>query len=198
MKFLYPAKLEAAVSKDASRYSIQNVYLDVANRRAVATDGHILTVHPVVIEDGDTSGWLTREALEAYRKASRKHDYGLKCTPTALLVQNTSVSYPRPEYQPGSFPNYEAVMPARESVSAKPVVTLNFELLKRLVDSLGTDKDGTIAIFASDNLRAHIVKTTADGAIGIISPLRDREEAANWKLTLAELEAAPALEATAA
>lgn len=195
MKFLFPNKLEAAASKEASRYTIAHVFLDVPNCRAIATDGHILTVHPVETVNGDVSGWLTREALEAYRKASKKFDRGLQCLSDCLIVtdsQGAETRYPRPAYSEGNFPNYQAVMPARESIAEKPVITVNFELLKRLVESLGYSEDSRekmIAIFPSDNNRAHVVKTAGAGAIGVIMPLRASET--EWKLTLQELEAKP-------
>jgi len=203
MKFIYPNnKLEKAASKDVSRYAIQNVFLDVENARAIATDGHILTVHPVMIESGDTTGWLTRESLEAYRKASKRFDRGLKALSDVLVVTDANgaeTRFPRPKYEPGSFPNYAAVMPKLDQIANKPTLTVDYELLKRLVESVGlADNKNMVAFFASDNQHPHIVKTSADGAIGIIMPLREDKNAPSWKLTLEELQPAIAEETAAA
>lgn len=122
------------------RQNLQNVWVDTLERRAVATDGHILAVVPVEPDEGDTTGYLSPEALKAGRK-----DYKDACIlyPDADHITVGSTKYERPN--PGEFPRYHQVFPEYKPQSETAhqegmrTVCLNAELLLRIQKALGCD-----------------------------------------------------------
>jgi len=200
MKFLNDttSQIDRIVAKDPSRYNVNQVYFDARKCHLVATDGHVMAVVHCVPEEGDTTGWITPESLRAWRdalKRNRKLPQTVRFTCGEKLTVTTLdgvQSFERPAYE-GNFPHYEAVMP--KHVKEKPAFTVDIDLLYRLVEALGyphtmTGKSRMVAIFPSkDNRSAHLVKTSQEGPIGIIMPVRANDEQEGWLTTLEAVDA---------
>ena len=77
MKIHKSLRPELAVSKDQSRYVLTEPWLDAENKVIVATDGRHMVVVPVEIEEGDTSGHVSAEALAGARKDKRDKEFAI-------------------------------------------------------------------------------------------------------------------------
>jgi len=214
VKFLNAStsQIDKLVDTQTSRWAISNVFFDAERGHMVATNGHALAVVHVVPEEGDTTGWITCEALQVWRKVMAKapsytaQRVKLECRPEVLVVtaaDGNQQIFRRPEYRKGSFPDYDLVFP--KGVSEKPAFLLDINLLKKLVDALGTvdtlngKSSPMVAVFPSaDNSTAHLVKTSQSGPIGIIMPMRAPDEKAGWLTTLEAVDAHFILERNAA
>lgn len=204
MKFLnadVQSQIEKVASTEVSRYTSSHVFFSVEKCHLVATNGHALAVVHVVPEEGDITGWITTPALQAWRKAVtaakyNKHLVKLQALEKSLVItdgQGNTQTLDRPSYSKGAFPNYEAVFPIE--VADKPAFTLDYKLLVKLVEALGpvetlTGKSSMVAVFPSkDNRSPHLVKTSMNGPIGIIMPVRADDEKANWLTSLEAVDA---------
>jgi hypothetical protein len=181
------------------------VYYNPERGHLVATNGHIMTMAFVTANEGDTEGWITPESLIAYRQVIAKMPTYLrdkseavkfKATEAQLIItdfEGNQRIFKRPEFK-GNFPNYQAVMP--KTPGASPAFTLDFLLLKRVVESLGypdilnsRTPSTMIAVFpAEDGNTACLVKTSQVGPIGIIMPIRAPDEAGGWLTTIEQVD----------
>jgi hypothetical protein len=175
------------------------VFFSAERCHMVATNGHALAIVHVVPEEGDVTGWITPEVLQAWRKAAAKNPYlkhGAKLQATEeeliLTTPEGQQRFRRPTYRPGSFPHYDAVIPT--DYSDQPAFTLDIRLLVKLAEAIGfvdtrTGKSAMVAVFPSkDNRGAHLVKTSKDGPLGIIMPVRAPDEEKDWLTTLAAVD----------
>lgn len=174
MKIHKDCKIELAASKDETRYSITEPYLDMTKEPVmVATTGAILAVIPVETEEGDASGYVTAEAL----KAERKHKLGMLCNGELKVAGGPS--FPRPEK--GQYPNWRQVVPAKDRESVFQV-GINVKLLWELCQAIGCE---TARLEFASNTDGIVVKPTSCGtsfhpskpaanekAYGVIMPTR--------------------------
>ena len=58
-------KIESAVDSKEMRLHLTEPFLDVENKRLVATNGKILTAIKVEVQPEDVSGYISKDALEA-------------------------------------------------------------------------------------------------------------------------------------
>jgi hypothetical protein len=201
MRFLneFNSQIEKVASTEAGRYNTQNVFFNAERCHLVATNGHCLAIVHVVPEEGDVTGWITPEVMQAWRKEVAKNPYlkrgtQLKATKTELILTTVDGQriFRRPEYRENSFPQYDAVIPA--GYARKPAFTLDIRLLAKLVEALGfvdtrTGKSSMVAVFPSaDNRGAHLVKTSQHGPLGIIMPVRADDEKSPWLTSLAAVD----------
>jgi hypothetical protein len=201
MRFLNTttSQIEKICPKDDSRFSMLNVLFVAERGHLVATNGHCLAIVQVVAEEGDVTGWITPEALAAWRAAvkgipkySPKTLVHFTAAKDKLIVRNhhgNEQNFVRPRFDGSkSFPDYDRVFP--NDYSDKPAFTLDIELLYKLVQALGhtetvTGKSSMVAVFPSkDNKGPHLVKTCKDGPLGIIMPVRADGEKDNWLTTI--------------
>lgn len=134
MKYDTRTNAHKACSKTPNRFAINDVVL--RNDRLMATDGRIAVSIPVEVEEGDTDGIISKDALTLAQKT--KSNIGAN---GSLQIGGTQM--PRPEGDAESFPNLEEVIsdfcPMR--VDEKPIeVTLDAILLKTLLDAMGAFK----------------------------------------------------------
>lgn len=151
----YPdTKIELAAGKSDVRAYLNAPYLDVDNAKLVATDGHILAVLPVELDDGDTSGPVPIEAMKVARQRvnlrdenGAKTDPCIKCNTAAEV--NSGASFPQGDMET-KYPDYERVMAKRPQVD--PDITFDAKLLINLVDALSDRGEGSIVSlwFAKD------------------------------------------------
>ena len=156
--------------KDISTY-LNAAHLDVAGSRLVATDGHKLVCIPVTIEDGDTSGPVTAEAIKAAIKAAGRNGYAAIACNSSLAVAN-GPSFPRPDPDDiGKFPDHEQIMPKAGTAQ----IGINAEYLAAIQKAAGAkgiglqfalNDDGTI-----DRNSAVRVHVGAD-VIAVVMPMR--------------------------
>ena len=184
-----PAKVSAAAGRDWSRPALTHVYFDAEAGELRATDSYIAVRMPVSPDYGDTSGWVSTDALERSRKADAG-GLGLNGAAVAYgpagdtepvepddISRRGVASFPRPDV--GTPANLEQLWPQdRDGFT----VGINAGFLKRLADALGA-KDGVVELtFQADNqdrpnpLRAILVRTRdhsterADGCKGLAAP----------------------------
>lgn len=184
-----PAKVAAAASRDAARPALEHVYFDADAGELRATDSYIAARMPVSPDHGDSSGWVTVEALER----SRKRDAGglalngsatvylappgLEPVEPEVVAARTVASYPR---------NYDGTPPKLAELWPEDrdgfTVGINAGFLKRLADALGAEDSVVHLTFAEDQhgrpnpLRAILVRTKdraterGDGCSGLAAP----------------------------
>jgi hypothetical protein len=159
MKIHKDCKIELAASKDASRYSITEPYLDMIKEPVmVATNGAIIAVVPVETEEGDASGFVTAEALKAERKAK----LGMICN--GELKVAAGPTFPRPDL--GQYPNWRQVIPAKDRESTFKV-GLNVKMLWELCQAIGCETAQLEFANAEDGI---IVKPTSVGDRNTMHP----------------------------
>jgi len=147
MKTKAKYQIELAASKDINRLVITNVHLDVEAKRMIATDGRILASIPVDVEEGDTSGPITQEALKKSRQgysAKQKDSLDIHIEANGdLKVINgkdgSVTTYERKEQ--GNYPNYKQVIP-KEAGSVK--LCFDPVLLTRLAAAIGSKGQVTL------------------------------------------------------
>ncbi len=177
MKLLKENRIDLIISKDATRPHLASAYLDLDGPSPVlvATDGHRLVKLPVKACDGDTTGFVTGEALKAGRQSVRKGEEFSISANESLYVQN-GPTFPRPtDATAGCFPPYSKVIPGkRDTVS----ICLNAHYLWELAQALGADKFGGVVIEfnPAGPMDPIVVKrgTKEDdaGGIGVLMPMR--------------------------
>lgn len=203
-KNLGNGQIEKMCATDESRFNLNHVFFDVAKGHLVATNGVGLVITHVFAEEGDVTGYVTVEAMQAYRKALSKIPKLQKNSPVKLQALadtlvvtdnsgNTQI-FKRPHCpETNPFCNYEAVMPKK--VAAQPAFCLDIDQLKNLVDSIGyvdvlTGRSRMIAIFPpEDGNKVCLVKTSMSGPVGIIMPIRTPDEVGGWLTTLEQVDA---------
>lgn len=79
MKLSKTAKAEMCVSHDKQRPILHDAWLDVENKVLVSVDGRCMSILPVEISEGDTSGRVTKEALVAARKVAVGNTIEIEC-----------------------------------------------------------------------------------------------------------------------
>lgn len=169
-------KIEGVVaSKNDVRLNLQEPYLDVENRRMVATNGHAAVVVPVEIEDGDTSGHISVESIIAARKVApeRKRQHKtIRVAANGTLVLNNGASFPRSIL--GTYPNIDMVIPQR----TYDTISIDAERLLELAQAIclqGETPMVTIHLSEDRNsgMRVERLKGDSDkGAFGVIMPCR--------------------------
>ena len=134
-------QISKACSKDTTRPHISNVYLNVEEKLAVATDGHFLACVPVMPGVNDTTGLVPVDAVNAAQKmVGKKSDAELTCTDNVTL-QN-GASYPRPTE---TFPPYKQVLPDYNNQKTLEIA-LTPQYLMDLCAALGIDKGGCVVL----------------------------------------------------
>lgn len=167
------SQIELAASQEESRYTLKAVKLDVAGKRIMATDGHILAIVPVEVSDGDHDGLISVDAMKAARKLQR----AAKGVPIQANVNgkfSISGAGQSAEFDldTGTFPNVDAIIP---KFDGPPTITLDAELLLRLakaIETKGYSPAYSVALWIKDANSPILVKGEQDGAIGVIMPCR--------------------------
>ena len=131
---------EAAAEKKSNRYVIKAVHVAKVDgsAKAIATNGRILAMVPVELEDGDKEQVnVSQEAFKLAREASKKFKNSLaniQLNGSATVhLEHGERSFSYEDF--GQYPNFAQVLPkpAERSVT----VTLDVKLLERLWKALG-------------------------------------------------------------
>ena len=138
----------------------------------VATNGSILAACPVELDDGDTSGHVSNEAIKAAIKASparKKTDKTANIRANGSLELDSGATYPRENI--GTFPDYKRVIPDKSK--AEMVISLDAKLLKELADAICTPGSSIVTLHIKDNRDAFYVDSDkASDCYGVIMPCR--------------------------
>ena len=163
-------KLEKAVTKDQMRESLQNII--ILQDQAIATDGYILAAVPVKMEDGDTAGLLSPDALKLGRKVMPKGFDEIRIALDGSQKLSDGTVLPRPE---GEQPQRLQSILEDAQKKRKFKFGINPTFLKELSEAIGAD-EVVLELSAPD--KAILVRPFKDnnGEKGIIMPVRIREE----------------------
>jgi hypothetical protein len=154
MKIPRSCRIEGVVGEDFARLGITNAELEVDRRRLVATNGKVIAIVEVQVDNGDVSGPVSLEALKAARAniRPRSADPHILCSATVLKTHGPPqsgmpIDLPRPTTV---FPPYNAVVP--ECTPGEPgtiTVGLDAQLLLDLARALGAEDrhSGQPAVF---------------------------------------------------
>jgi hypothetical protein len=139
MQFDRKCKLEKAVAKSEGRYAMRHTLLAKRGDEhvLVATDGRILAVVGVEVEEGDAIGLIPVEAVKGAAKGGQSFmPAQIHANGSAVYTDKAGaqVTMARPE---GEFPRWESIMPAPQADDI--VIALNPDLLKALADAIGAD-----------------------------------------------------------
>jgi hypothetical protein len=163
-------KIEKCTSTDPSRTNLQNIY--ISRRHAMSTNGRILAIVPVQVQEDDEIGCLSPDALKHARKVSAK---GLDSVQIVLngaqvLPDGTIMNRPEGENPPHTF----RILKDAHS-NRKYRIGLNASYLKELSDALGNEE---LILEVGDPNSAILVRPvhSGSGTIGLIMPIRLHKE----------------------
>lgn len=140
MKIEKKYKIEEAASTDKTRYAINCVRVDTLNgkAKAIATDGKIMAIVPIELQDGDKNEVsLPCDAIKTARKATRKLDNHaeIKLNGHAVVEDgNGSRSF---NYNDAQYPNFVQVIPKESKEDDVYSIAFDVKLLVRLWKALG-------------------------------------------------------------
>lgn len=179
MKLAAQFNPEKTVGLGDGKYDPVHCYLDVNNPSSpvlVSTDGRMLTVIPVVADEGDTSGAIPTRAIEAARCLSengqmvlRAHSH-IKPPEPLVILDRPAMTFPKwreaiPKLGSTTLVfdlwRLVAIAKALGAAEDKPRITLNFE----------PGESGTFAITVT-----HWNPTVESGAVGYLMTVRSEEE----------------------
>jgi hypothetical protein len=106
---IVPKALLDVCSVDATRSALAHIYLDLERKRAVATNGPILAALAIEPEEGEVSGYLSKEAV----LYAATHTKGQLLHYAATTVVGEAV-FPNPfagQESAPPYPDYHAVIP---------------------------------------------------------------------------------------
>lgn len=143
MKLHKEILIEKACSGDASRPVLHAVYLqkqENGQARLLATNGRIAAIVPVVVDESDSAGYISHDALKAARKAAPR---SAECffTANGVCKMPDGQEFSRPT--PGNYPNVDAVIPKDET---KFSVSLDPALLLAVAQAIGAERGVTLEI----------------------------------------------------
>lgn len=162
-------------SKDVRPFT-HYVHLDTDKRRVIATNGHMLVILPAEIEDGDTAGPITDDALKLARKlAGRKADDITVRAGKDTVTLDDGTIMPRLSADTYTYPDVDAVVPGRSEVA----VSFNPEYLALIAKALPkaefgvtlylkTEADGSIDPHGAIRVESN----RDDNAVGVLMPVR--------------------------
>jgi len=166
-------KIESVVSDDKSREVITHVYLDAEGKRLVACNGFVLAVNPVEVEDRDTSGLISVDAIKLARKTAPKRVEPHVLANGDLRVPLASATLDRPE---GKYPDFNQVIPVVNTENTSPTLVIDAKLLYELSKALCEDGN-RVALWVNPVTTGPIyVKPTGQfmkesGNYGVIMPV---------------------------
>ena len=159
-------KIEKALQKETgTRFQTEYAMLEDGN--LVATNGRILAVVPVEVDDADTNGLVSKEALVQARKGISK---GCLCAigcNSGLHLERQGMTLDRPfQESADTFPSWKSVIPSADATVRK--ITINAKALHDLASALASD--AVTLHLQEEDFRAILV-TGDNDATGVIMPL---------------------------
>ena len=175
MKIDKKYKIESASSTDVSRYILNSVRVEKTGEQAqaIATDGKILAIVPVQLEDGDKEeAIVSPKAFATARKACGKFaEARIELNGSAKVtngIEDQSFGYIE-----GNYPNWKQVLPGDYKKSLK--VSLDAKLLLNLWKAIGGEAASSNRINLEIDTQSDYnpIKVTTEGdGLGIIMRIR--------------------------
>ena len=163
---------KATAGKKDMRSTLLEPYLDTEHERIVATNGHILAVCPVELDENDTSGTVSSESIKAALKIAperARRDKTANVKANGSLVLENGATFPRESN--GPFPQIDRVIP--DTSVAEMVISFDAKLLKELADAINTPGTSVIKLHIKDNNSAFYVESDdMSDCYGVIMPCR--------------------------
>jgi DNA polymerase III sliding clamp (beta) subunit (PCNA family) len=158
-------KIEKCASTDESRPSLQNIY--ISRRHAMSTNGRILAIVPVQVQEDDETGWLSPDALKHARRVSAKGLENIKIVLNGaqVLPDGTIMNRPKGENPPHIFRLLKQAHSNREYR-----IGINAHYLIDLADALGNEE---LILEIGEAHSAILVKPlhSAPGTVGLLMPI---------------------------
>jgi len=175
MKIDKKYKIESASSTNASRYILNSVRIEKTGEQAqaIATDGRIMAIVPVQLEDGDKEeAIVSPKAFATARKSCGKLvDARIELNGNAKVtngIEDQSFGYIE-----GNYPNWKQVLPKDYKKSLK--VSLDAKLLLNLWKAIGGEAASSNRINLEIDTQSdhNPIKVTTEGdGLGIIMRIR--------------------------
>lgn len=179
-------KPELVACDDEYRFAIIDPYFDSAEGKLVSTNGISLVAVPVASE-GETSGYVSRQALVDGRKLAKKEKQAEVCVSGgAVNVLNNGARYP--VSQERSFPPWRKVVPSyRPGSEGTVTVSLDVKALSRVVEALGSTDSRALLVIPAPESNGEVLDGIvvipagkapekfadySDTAIGVLMPCR--------------------------
>ena len=168
MRFDRTCKIEDAVDVNNHRSFLRHLYFDAEAKTLTTSDGHLVVVIPVELDDGDTSGFVSVEAIKAARKVKGSD-------PTILLKNDVQVvgqiRFPRPDPKiEGEFPSFKHFMKLGDESTA--TITFNAALLLKIQRAFGTN-GVTLTFNAEDSTsQIRVSSITGKSLVAVLMPMR--------------------------
>ena len=166
-------KLEKCVSTDESRPNLQNIC--ISRRHAMATNGRILAICPVTLQEDDEIGSLSPDALKHARKVSAKGLESIQIVLNGAQVLPDGTIMNRPE---GENPPHIFRILKQAHSDRKYRIGLNASYLKDLSDALGNEE---LILEIGDPNSAILIRPVhgEQGTVGLIMPIRIHDKRRN-------------------
>jgi DNA polymerase III sliding clamp (beta) subunit (PCNA family) len=163
-----------------SRYTLKAVYLDVASKRLMATDGHVLATidASALIEQHDTESFLI--SVEAWKsatalfKANKRQANSVQIRfvdETVQVLRYGTVSSIH-EKTNGRFPNVDAVIP-KDLDDYGMTIRLDAKLLLNLAQSLDSESRIDSISLTIKDAQSAVIAHKSGSDFGLIMPVRD-------------------------
>lgn len=173
-------KIEGAAGKGDIRSYLREPYLDVDNKRIIAADGHIAAIVPILIDEGDTSGHISADAIVAARKsatARSRPDKLINIKANGSLTLDNNASFPRNDL--GKFVDIDRVIAPK----SHDVISLNAKLLLNLAQAICLQgEDPIVTLHLTEDRQTGAIRVerfakkgdAADAPFGMIMPVRNK------------------------
>lgn len=134
MELLKKYKLSKIVSKDELQPALNQVYINLKTKKAVATNAHILAEVPIDIENGEeaaeASGLISKQAFETI---VGKRNVQVK--ENIINFEDEHDKYKFEIHNDNAFPAYQDIFPKEEPTVR---IAIDSTLLHKLAQAMGT------------------------------------------------------------
>jgi len=137
MKLPKDCLVELACSVKQNLPTMEEPHLDIEKGlgNVVSTNGHIISVVPVELGEGDVAGPIPIAALKGARKLAKREDnITLDCSDAEKVTISDGRTFPRITIQ---YPNWRQVIPSKD-LGVTASICIDANLLAKLAKSLGT------------------------------------------------------------
>lgn len=174
MKLHKKILIEAVTSNERDRPALAEPYLDVEKQRIVATNGRTLAIVPVVVDEGDTSGYVSAHCLREARKAAKGKEHIVMGLAVECVIGGQSAIIERdgdgrlPAGKP--YPSVDQVIPNPKENDC--MIAIDAQQLWMLAQAIGTK--GVVLRFNSAELTAITVSPCLNTKFNGSFPPADR------------------------
>ena len=178
-------KFDKCADPKGGRPNLREPWLDAAKARLVATNGHVMAVIPVEVDENDVTGHVPMDAVKAARKVTKRDPY--------LLLEATDANvygdrYPRGDL--GKYPNVDQIIDHLDDGQGEADIVLDAKLLYDLAQAMidcKTTEPARVRLYFKRYANGNVSEGAAirvepmgpgsvPGAFGVIMPCRDTDK----------------------